>query len=256
MKASRTNKCNKGLMMEAQNYSVNDGEGIRTLLFLGGCPLRCKWCANPESYIMDEDNKFLRQYTIDQVLDLIDKQKIFYRFSNGGITFSGGEPTVQIKFLEEISERLYDSGFNLAIETCGYFNYERVKEVLGRMDLIFMDLKVMDEKDHILLTGQSNKIILENIRIMGQKSYPMVIRIPLIEGVNADFENIREAARFVKKYIKNPKIELLPYHELAYYKYEELGIDKPPKDFSRPSEKKINELKEIIKGEGVEVVSY
>lgn len=256
MAASSFTKNQSGFMMQPQNYSVNDGDGIRTVLFLSGCPLRCKWCANPESFASNGPNSFISEYTIEAILNLIDRQRVFYRFSNGGITFSGGEPTVQLEFLDTLSRKLYNDGFDLAIETCGYFEFNKVKPILERMHKIFVDIKVIDDIKHTGFTEKNNKIILDNIKKMAALSYPVVIRIPVIEGVNTTDENIQKTAAFVKKYIPHPKIELLPYHEFGTYKYEELNIKKPSEDFKRPTGDKLFHLKNIIEQEGVEVVSY
>ncbi len=245
-----------GYMMQPQNYSVNDGEGIRTVLFLAGCPLRCKWCANPESFTVSDKNHLVRAYSVEEVLKNIDKQKIFYRFSGGGITFSGGEPTLQLDFLDTLSEKLYDDGYDLAMETCGYFDYDRVKHVLRRMGLIFVDIKLMDGENHLTYTGKSNLIIHENIRKMGEDLLPVVVRIPVIEGVNATEENIRETAKFVKRHLKSPKMELLPYHTLGDYKYDKLELEKTYLSYERPSDAKMDRLRNIVTEEGVQVVSY
>jgi pyruvate formate lyase activating enzyme len=247
---------NIGYMMNPQNFSVNDGEGIRTVLFLTGCPLRCKWCANPESFTINKKNDFVLPYTVKEVLEFVDKQKVFYRHSGGGVTFSGGEATVQIDFLRELVNKLYDDGLHLAIETSGYFVFEEVEDILKKMDHIFVDVKHMNTDVHKRYTSQNNNLILKNIEKMNSLSGEIIIRIPLIEGVNASEENIRETAIFIKKTLKKPKIELLPYHELGTYKYKRLGLDYDFQGFSRPSDKKIEKLEYIFQQEGVEVVSY
>lgn len=250
-----------GYFMEPQNFSVNDGDGIRTIIFFAGCPLRCKWCSNPESFInlnkdKCDENNLIYNYTIEDILKIIEKQKIFYRYSGGGVTFSGGEATLQGEVLRELVNKLYDKAINLAIESSGYFEFEQIKDILGKMDLIFIDIKHMDDKKHKSLTGVSNKKILDNIKLIDRLNVPIVIRIPVIVGVNADKENIRETAKFVKENIKSPKIELLPYHSLGDYKYESLGLDLPSRDYTTPSREYLKELEEIVKAEGVIVVSY
>lgn len=243
-----------GNFMEPQNFSVNDGDGIRTLIFFAGCPLRCKWCANPEGLYVD--NSMVYKYSVDEILNIILRQEIFYRYSNGGVTFSGGEATLQRDILRELIHKLYDKAINLAIETSGYFEFDEVADILKKLDLIFIDLKHMDDVKHKMFTGVSNERILNNIRKLNEVNDNVVVRIPLIEGVNADEENIVETARFVKTAVANPKIELLPYHNFGDEKYEALGIEKPSRDFKRPSDEKIQRLKKLIESENVEVVSY
>jgi pyruvate formate lyase activating enzyme len=243
-----------GYFMEPQNFSVNDGSGIRTTIFFAGCPLHCEWCANPESHNIH--NELVDRYSISQILHIIDRQEIFYRYSGGGVTFSGGEAFNQLDVLRVITNNLYDKAVNMAIETSGYFQFDEVDDILKKLDLIFIDIKHMDSEKHKYFTGKGNELILENVKRMNDLNVPMVVRIPVIVGVNSNKDNIIKTAKFVKNYINNPKIELLPYHNFGDDKYEKLGIKKPSSDFKKPSNELLNELKELIKHEGVKVVSY
>lgn len=248
-----------GLFMEAQNLSVNDGDGIRTIIFFAGCPLRCRWCSNPESQVdfkACDTNQFIHKYSVEGLLNIIERQLIFYRYSGGGVTFSGGEATFQPEVLRELTNRLYDKGINLAIETSGYFNFHEIKDILDKLDLIFVDIKHMDDEKHRELTGISNKKILENIKLLNTIDTTLVVRIPAISGVNTDLGNIRQTARFVKDNLKNPKIELLPYHSLGDEKYEALEMEKPSRDYKTPSREALQEMEIVIKIEGADVVSY
>jgi pyruvate formate lyase activating enzyme len=243
-----------GSFMAPQNFSVNDGDGIRTIIFFAGCPLRCKWCANPEGLYID--NNLVYKYSVEQILKIIERQEIFYRYSGGGVTFSGGEATLQKDMLREMVNKLYDRGINLAIETSGYFEFEEVKDIFKKLDMIFIDLKHMDDMKHKAFTGVSNEKILYNIKKLNEINDNVVVRIPLIEGVNADEENILKTAKYVKANIKNPKIELLPYHNFGDEKYDVLGIEKPSREFKIPSVKLVKELNQLIQTSGVEVISY
>ena len=126
-----------GYIMQTQTFSVNDGEGIRTTIFLAGCPLRCAWCANPEGQTCQ--NPMTRRVEAEELVREIWRQAVFYRFSGGGVTFSGGEATMQPAFLRELTDRFYDDGLSLAIETCGVFDFEQLAPVLSKMDLILYD---------------------------------------------------------------------------------------------------------------------
>ena len=295
-----------GYFMEPQNFSVNDGDGIRTIIFFAGCPLHCKWCSNPEgledvnrisfnietcmgcgkcalncpmnvniNLNLPEErlrcsscgncvehcptgsrNKLVKLYSADDLLELLSRQEIFYRYSGGGITFSGGEATMQQAMLRELVYRLYDKACNLAIETSGYFEFDEVKDILEKLDLIFIDIKHMDESRHKLFTGVGNKKILNNIKKLNELNKDVIVRIPLIDGVNATNENIVKTAKFVKANIKKPKIELLPYHNFGDEKYEALGIEKPSREFQAPSEDMINQFRELIKDQKVELISF
>lgn len=294
----------KGYFMQTQPFSVNDGEGIRTIIFMAGCPLHCKWCANPEG--MRQTNligfyfrncigcgacekvcpegigidlnaerekctgcgacakvcpkgarKQLVSYSAaDEIIKEIKKHDIFYRTSGGGITFSGGEATAQPELLDHLTSELYDLGYSLDIETCGYFDFEQVKDSLARMDLIFVDLKHMDGEIHKKFTGVSNEKILENIKRLGELPAEVVVRIPVIEGVNAGEENIRRSAAFIKENLPKARMELLPYHKFGFGKYEALGMELPGADFSAPDKEKMKRLNEIIEETGVEIADY
>lgn len=251
-----------GYFMKPQNLSVNDGNGIRTVVFFAGCPLRCKWCANPESHVdldkisQGEGNDLIYRYSSEDILNIIEKQRIFYRYSGGGITLSGGEPTLQKHILREMVYKLYDKSIDLAIETSGYFDFDEVKDILEKLNLIFIDIKHMNDSKHKSFTGVGNEKILRNIERLKELNVPVVVRIPVIDGVNSDEFNIRRTAMFIKAHIQESKIELLPYHSFGNIKYEKLGRKKPSRDFKTPSNKHLNELKNIIEDEGIEVVSY
>ena len=158
--------------------------------------------------------------------------------------------------MEYLSSRLYDMGFSLDIESCGYFEFERVRSSLERMDLIFMDLKHMDSALHEKFTGVPNERILENIKRLAELSARVVIRIPTIEGVNADEENIRKSGEFVKKYLPHAEMELLPYHKFGFGKYEALGMDLPDAAFGTPTKEKMEHLKGILREIGISLADF
>lgn len=294
----------KGYLMQLQPFSVNDGDGIRTTIFLPGCPLHCKWCANPEGAQQTPLVGFYHRLCIgcgacvkacpkgigidlnqerekciscgacvkacpkgarkqlvsyadaDQIIAEAEKHRIFYQSSGGGITFSGGEATSQLELLDYLSKHLYDRGYSLAIETCGFFDFDAVLPVLKRMDLIFMDLKHMDSEVHQHFTGVPNEKILENIKRLGETGAEIVIRIPVIEGVNATEDNIRKSAMFVKEHLPKAKMELLPYHKFGFGKYEALGLPLPSEEFETPSKERMKKFYEILSDVGVEKIEY
>jgi glycyl-radical enzyme activating protein family len=243
----------KGYVSQIQSFSVNDGEGIRTTIFLSGCPLRCKWCCNPETWTI---NPKIAQLSVKEVLQRVKRDIIFFRESGGGITFSGGEATFQQSFLRALVNVHEEIGVDMAIETSGYFIWDQVKDVMEKLDFIFVDLKHMNSKKHHELTGVDNKLILENIEKIGNLNKAVVVRIPLVKGINDDEENISSTAKYVKQYVPGGKIEILPYHNLGEKKYETMRLDKFKNVFNTPSREEINAVKEIIRSTGVEIIDY
>ncbi len=291
--------------MQIQPFSVNDGEGIRTNIFMAGCPLRCRWCSNPEGFEQKELVGWYKRRCIgcgacavvcpqgigvdmedrsrciacgecvkacpeearanmvtlmdaDDVIREVMKHRLFYSYSGGGITFSGGEATSQPEFLDYVSCELYDSGISIDLESCGYFDFELVRPSLERMDLIFMDLKHMDPEEHRKYTGVSNERILENIAQLGslREKPDIVIRIPVIGGVNNSEENIAASAAYVHNVLPEAKMELLPYHSLGRIKYEAIGMPFKQDGFHTPDREEMNKLRGIAAAQGPKIADY
>lgn len=296
----------KGRILQLQNYSVNDGEGIRTIVFFAGCPLRCLWCANPEGYTGQNRIMYIQsrcigcgrctrvcpenvginlndpkervkcngcgkcvdvclenarkntvtEMTVDDIIKRLETQMLFFHNSGGGVTYSGGECTAQPEFLADLVNHVYDLGLNQAMETSGYFDLKILKSTLDKIDLLFMDIKHMNDEKHVHFTGVDNERILDNIASLGKQRSGIVIRVPTIMGVNGDDENIRKTARFVKKNLKDPCMELLPYHRYGEDKYHQLGMPYDAELFRTPSKDELQHLNQIIEAEGVRVVSF
>lgn len=286
-------------IIQLQNFSINDGEGIRTTIFMMGCPLRCKWCSNPETwttqikhakyqrtrYICRECNwtqdsgivkrcpkctnlvnkedyyeiKSLGQeVTIEDVISKIKRQLIFYRFSNGGVTFSGGEPTYQEEELRELVNKLFDLGINMSIETCGYFDFEQVRDILSKLNHIFVDIKHMNDEKHFHYTGVSNKIILGNIIKLKQLNIPITIRVPSIIDVNFTKENLEELLDFLKDNFKAYplNIEFLPYHNFGKEKYNALEMEEYYHEYQCPNNNEFLEIKSHFEYNGIKTIKY
>lgn len=243
-----------GYIMQLQHFSVNDGDGIRTIVFMAGCPLRCAWCANPEG--QTRRNTMTHWAETEDILAELRHQAIFFRQSGGGVTFSGGEATAQPDFLREMVDALYDEGFSLAIETCGYFDYAQMAPTLRKMDTIFIDIKHIDPRQHHAFTGVDNALILQNIRRASDEGLPLVVRIPTIVGVNADDETMTRVFDFFEKNQIRAKLEFLPYHRYGEAKYEKLGLALPDPRFATPSEEQLAHWTAMAEARGIEVVSY
>lgn len=243
-----------GYIMQLQHFSVNDGDGIRTIVFMAGCPLRCAWCANPEG--QTRRNAMTHWAETEDILAELRHQAIFFRQSGGGVTFSGGEATAQPDFLREMVDALYDEGFSLAIETCGYFDYAQMAPTLRKMDTIFIDIKHIDPRQHHAFTGVDNALILQNIRRASDEGLSLVVRIPTIVGVNADDETMTRVFDFFEKNQIRAKLEFLPYHRYGEAKYEKLGLALPDPRFATPSEEQLAHWTAMAEARSIEVVSY
>lgn len=253
----------EGIIFQLQSLSVNDGEGIRTVIFLSGCPLRCKWCSNPESWEMsptsvtdESHNILIKKMSINDVISRIERDEIFYRYSDGGVTFSGGEATVQEEFLRSISKEFYDMGISMWLETCGYFDFETCEDILSRLEHIFLDIKHMDSELHMKYTGVPNELILENAKKLYAMDIPITVRIPLIDKVNSDEENIKRTALFMHEHMPLSDIEILPYHNLGIVKYKAMGYGDRINRYETPSDKVIRQAYNIFKEYGVSKVEY
>lgn len=216
----------KGLIYNIQRYSLHDGPGIRTIVFLKGCPLRCQWCSNPESQRMEIElmgsKEMGRIVTVDEALDIVCRDKVFYDVSNGGMTLSGGEPLMQPDFAAALVLEAKKRNIDAAIETTGFQQWDILWKVIKNVDLVLLDIKVMDSKRHEKLVGVPNDLILENAKKIAKMNKDIIVRIPIIPGLNDDWDNLVQTGEFCKN-ISIKKIELLPYHRLGEAKYEKLG---------------------------------
>ncbi len=261
-----------------QKCSIHDGPGMRTVVFLKGCPLRCLWCANPESQnyyseITDNPNRCIgcdactdicpkncisrneegmrkidrkicdrcgkcvevcyaesktmvgEDKTVEEIIQDVRRDKRYYINSGGGVTFSGGEPLTHPEFLLKLAKACHEEKIHTAIESCGYAEFEKFAPALEYIDFIFMDLKEIDPEIHKKLTGQSNQVILNNIRSISDMGKSIYLRVPVIPGCNDRKENLTGIAEFAASINNVRGVELLAYHALGVNKYKIL--DRP-----------------------------
>ena len=254
-----------GLIYNIQHYSIHDGPGIRTTVFLKGCPLRCWWCHNPESQEVGieqltvprelDGKRFESQLAVGswqlagEVLAEIEKDLVFYNESGGGVTFSGGEPMMQPDFIEEMLKLCKGKGIHTAIDTCGHAEPAAFQKIKGLADLFLFDLKLMDDLKHVEYTGVSNELELKNLEMLAKSEDNIIIRIPVIPGITDDQENLEEIATLMKRLQLN-RIELLAYHAIAKDKYRRLGRDFLLPGLKEPSEKKMIEMNNFFQTKG------
>ena len=264
-----------GQVLDIQKFSLHDGEGIRTTIFLKGCNMKCLWCHNPESisikknivftankcisckacfkvcknnalYLKGNERVYVKELcklcgecisvcptgaisfdckemTVDEVMESVLSDRLYYENSNGGVTISGGEPQMQLDCTIEILSRCKAEGINTAIESNISFNKENIDKMLPYLDYFFCDLKVFDNEEHIKKTGIPNTKILENIKYLSTKPIQVTVRTPIIPNINDSIENLEQIAAFLKNNAPNVKYELLNYNPFTESKYDRIN---------------------------------
>ena len=273
----------KATIFDIQHSSFVDGPGIRTTVFFKGCNLKCAWCHNPESQDFKPQMLFYKdrctlcgkckevcknkecilcgkctffcpnearqisgkEYTLDEVFEEIMADKVFYETSGGGVTFSGGECMLQIDFLVEILKKCKENGIHTAVDTAGHIPFEHFKKVLPYTDLFLYDIKLFDSEAHKKYVGVDNKLILNNLKELFKLGAKIIVRIPVIGGVNDNIDEMQKIKSFLDECGTPDKVELLPYHSMGERKY--LALGKEPYHFSIPSGEKLEALKQIFR---------
>ena len=299
----------KGSVLRIERTSIHDGPGLRTVLFLKGCPLRCRWCSTPESqrsnpekgYVWErctgcgicvrscpegalsfsEDGQKVRtdfskcqkcflcvtkcpqraikQYgsfmSVAEVVREITKDEIFFFHSGGGVTISGGEPLKQPDFTSKILRECRERGIHTAIETTLHAPWESIEKALPWLNVLFVDIKHMDQKNHKEWVGTGNSLIHANIRKINESKYPLeiIVRIPLIPGINDSDANLLAVCNFCNSIHKLKEVELLPYHRLGVETYKNLEADYQLKDLEPPSSDRILERTNLLSKCSMEV---
>jgi len=236
-----------GTVFSIEDFAINDGPGIRTTVFLKGCPLRCVWCHNPEGLSAEPqivhksfgDEMCGRRVSSEELAAELLRSKSFFEMNGGGVTFTGGEPTMQSAFLCDVLERL--EGVHRAVETCGYCGSEVFERVLSRLEMVLFDIKLVDPILHEKYTGRDNAPILKNLETLKRSGRRFVARIPLIPGVNDSLENMKATYELIKDAPALDRVELLRYHKTAGAKYSMVGMKYDP-PFDTDAQPEIHEV--------------
>lgn len=293
-------------IFDIQHFCIHDGDGIRTTVFFKGCPLRCKWCHNPESisynfdllynpekctacgecirrcknnaitmrddhtgvitdmskctfnadcvfYCVNSAREVVgRKVTVQEIVDDVTKDMVFYQESKGGVTLSGGEPLMQIDFVEALLKELKKRGINTAIDTSGKVPFENIRRAAAYADTFLYDLKAMNEVTHIKFMGVSNKQILDNLRHLADIHKGIHIRMPIVKGVNDNPEHTEEALKLIKE-LGIKRVSLLPYHDIAAHKYTKLGKEYEKELMEVPSAEYMESLRQEFENNGLDV---
>ena len=226
-----------------ESFGTVDGPGIRYVIFLQGCHLRCKYCHNRDTW----DIKGGSYKSLDEIFEQIKRYKPYFKSSNGGVTVTGGEPLLQVKFLIELFKNLKKAGIHTCIDTSGMVNLtEDVKKLLKLTDLVLLDIKHIDSEKCKELTGHDNKKELEFARYLSQNGIPMWIRQVIVPGITDDEKDIITLKEFVKKLKTVEKVEFLPYHTVGKYKWKELGEKYEIEDIRNATQEDIKRVKNIF----------
>lgn len=247
-------------VFDIKRFAVHDGPGIRTTVFLKGCPLRCPWCHNPESHSCDPEEYFLKRKVDGRELGKVMKygkkispgelireilrDRIYYEESGGGVTFSGGEPLLQAEKLLEVLAELGSEGIHRAVDTSGYSDPELMEKTSQETDLFLFDLKLMDPVMHMAYTGVDNLLIHRNADWLLESGKEVVFRIPVIPGVNDTQEESDALLAFLeKRKEKINSVHLLPYHRTGADKYRRLGVEYSYRNLDPPTQAYLEKMR-------------
>lgn len=239
-----------GYIHSVESFGTQDGPGIRYVVFMQGCPLRCKYCHNPDTWHLQDG----KEKSVEELMDKIIKCKPYMNRSQGGLTISGGEPTLQLDFVLELLRQSKEEGIHTAIDTSGYIEQKEFAKLLPYLDLVLLDIKQLDDQQHQQLTGVSNEPILDLVDFLEEQEQSFWIRHVIVPGWTDNLAEIEALVEKLSSLEQLEKVELLPYHQLGVHKWEELDLEYQLEDVEPPSEEKLAEIKEVFTNQGLETV--
>jgi pyruvate formate lyase activating enzyme len=234
-----------GRIHSIDTFSTVDGPGIRTVIFLQGCPLRCQYCHNPDTW--SAASKAAHDYTANDLMKIIRRSIPYFQASGGGVTISGGEPLLQAEFVKELFTACQAEQISTAVDTSLYVTTTRLQEVLPVTDLFLADIKHMDSEKSLAITGLGNQMNIENLRSINDHQTRIWIRYVIAAGLSDDPEDVTALAYFVKTLDSVERIDLLPYHALGAHKWDLLGLDYKLHEIQPPSAQQMNDLAQIVR---------
>ncbi|WP_172250280.1 pyruvate formate-lyase-activating protein [Saccharibacillus deserti] len=233
----------KGRIHSLETFGTVDGPGIRFVLFLQGCLMKCQYCHNPDTWNFDGG----KEMTVEEVLSEIEPYLNYYRSSGGGLTISGGEPTLQAAFVAEIFRAVKKRwGLHTTLDSNGFNNPEKIQYLMDVTDLVLLDIKHIDNGKHKVLTGVSNEQTLRTARWLSEHGKKMWIRHVFVPGIHEDENNLRDLGSFIGTLQGVEKFEILPYHQMGIYKWKELGREYPLEGVPSPTDEQVQRAYKLI----------
>jgi pyruvate formate lyase activating enzyme len=256
----------KVCIFDIKRFAIHDGPGIRTTVFFKGCPLECWWCHNPESIsagpelfteevifdgvLLEKKVEVGRWEDVDILMNELERDRIFMDESNGGISFSGGEPLHQADALFRMLELSRERNIHTTVDTSGYTTPERMEKVCELSDLIYYDLKSMNSEKHKTYTGVPNRKILENLERTAESGTEVVVRIPVVSGFNDLDQDLEPMRDFLRGLNGLKAVDILPYHPFGTHKYKRFNKENKQNGFKTPSKDRIAEIKQMFSDSG------